>query len=198
MTVRWCDPHRLPVPPTGYVRAVNPSAAAGSRIIQICASPTSMRLSGVIGPARFDSHCRSTGVGASPAFTVDPGASDAGRPQRDHRLAVGGDDRDARGDTSRGVRLAARRLLGPLAAQPPAYPRAPAGRPPSRRRRPGHARPADPIQRPPGLGRADQRGGRAPRSTAAASRSGSPRATPRSSTRSRTPAATPPLASGDG
>ena len=24
MTARWSDPHRLPVPPTGYVRAVNP------------------------------------------------------------------------------------------------------------------------------------------------------------------------------
>ncbi len=23
MTARWSDPHRLPVPPTGYVRAVN-------------------------------------------------------------------------------------------------------------------------------------------------------------------------------
>ena len=27
MTARWSDPHRLPVPPTGYVRAVNSAAA---------------------------------------------------------------------------------------------------------------------------------------------------------------------------
>jgi hypothetical protein len=27
MTARWSDPHRLPGPPTGYVRAVNPAAA---------------------------------------------------------------------------------------------------------------------------------------------------------------------------
>jgi hypothetical protein len=27
MTARWSDPHRLPGPSTGYVRAVNPSAA---------------------------------------------------------------------------------------------------------------------------------------------------------------------------
>jgi hypothetical protein len=27
MTARWSDPGRLPAPPTGYVRAVNPPAA---------------------------------------------------------------------------------------------------------------------------------------------------------------------------
>ena len=27
MAARWFDPHRLPVPPTGYVRAVNPTVA---------------------------------------------------------------------------------------------------------------------------------------------------------------------------
>jgi hypothetical protein len=28
MTARWSDPHRLPVPPTGYVRAIDPAKYA--------------------------------------------------------------------------------------------------------------------------------------------------------------------------
>ena len=32
MTARWPDPHRLPVPPTGYFRAVNPVAGPMSGV----------------------------------------------------------------------------------------------------------------------------------------------------------------------
>ena len=48
----------------------------------------SMRLSGVIGTARFESHCRSTGVVASPAFTVVPGARDAAFSNQSWRPAT--------------------------------------------------------------------------------------------------------------
>ncbi len=58
------------------------------------------------------------------------------------------------------VRPAPRRVLRPLAAQPPADARAPGGRPPPRRRRPRHVRPADPLVGPARLGRADLGGGR--------------------------------------
>ena len=32
MTARWSDPRRLPVPPTGYVRAVNPCCRPKSEL----------------------------------------------------------------------------------------------------------------------------------------------------------------------
>ena len=83
-----------------------------------------------------------------------------GRPQRHHGLAVGDDDRDARRGAGWSVRPAPRRVLRPLAAQPAADPRAPGGRPSPGRGRAGHVRPADPVVRPPRLGRADLGGGR--------------------------------------
>ena len=95
-----------------------------------------------------------------------------------------------------GVRPAARRLLRPLAAQPPADARAPRGRPAPRRRRPRHVRPADPVAPTPTTGTSSSARRPAPRSTAAACRSGSPTAMPPSSTTATTRAATPASASG--
>ena len=127
---------------------------------------------------------------------VDTGPRVPGRPQRHDGLALGDDDRDARRGEGRGVRPAPRRVLRPLAAQPAADARAPRGRPPPRRRRARHVRPADPVVRPARLGRADLARRPAPRSTAAACRSGSPTATPRSSTTATTRAGTRASASG--
>ena len=91
---------------------------------------------------------------------VDTGPRVPGRPQRHDGLALGDDDRDARRGAGRGVRPAPGRVLRPLAAQPAADARAPRGRPAPGGRRPRHVRPADPLVRPAGLGRADLGGGR--------------------------------------
>ena len=120
-----------------------------------------------------------------------------GGPQRDHRLALADDGRDARPGAGRGLRPAPRRLLRPLAAQPAPDPRAPGRRPAPGRGGPRHVRPADPLVPIPTTGTSWWPKRPEPRSTAAGSRSGSPRATPPSSSSTTTRAATPASASGD-